>query len=81
MSGVTTFLLRLVGADPEQKETQRQFRESLKKVDEVDGKLNDILGDINRINRKAKKNREVTRTIVPMKTRTDPTPVPGSSTG
>jgi len=76
---VPTFILRLVGQSPEQKEAQQQFRKSLEQHEESEKELDDILGSLQDINKKAKRNIDLNKTLLP--TRSDMTPVPGSSTG
>ena len=76
---VPTFILRLVGQAPDQKEAEKQFRKSLEQHEESEKELDDILGSLQDINKKAKRNIELNKTILP--TRSDMTPVPGSGTG
>lgn len=52
---ISTFLLRLVGADPEQKAEQERLKKNLDKMAESDLVLDDILARVERINTAAKK--------------------------
>ena len=65
MSSIASFFLRLVGADPEQKEAEHRFRESLRKSEETDEQLDEILGSLKQVNTKVRRNRELTRTMIP----------------
>lgn len=74
MSSVATFLMRLVGVAPEQKEAEARFRRSLRQHEESEGALDSILGDLKRINRKAERNVELTKSVLTTRGQTDATP-------
>lgn len=62
---ISSFILQLLGKSPEQREAEESFRASLKKYDESDENLDGILDDLKRLNSKAKRNREFTKTLFP----------------
>jgi hypothetical protein len=76
---VPSFILRLMGKAPEQKEAERQFRRSLEQHEQSEKDLDDILGRLHSLNIWAKKSVEHNRSLVPP--RSDHTPIPGSVTG
>jgi hypothetical protein len=49
--GFTTFLLRLVGRDPEQLREQEKFKENLGKLDETDQELDALMVEIRQIDK------------------------------
>lgn len=57
MNMVGTFLLRLVGVDPERKKVEAKLKESIDKYDEHDHKLDSILAKIEDVNTAAKMKR------------------------
>lgn len=65
MSIVPKFLRLLLGTDPEQLKAEERFRKSLKLSEESEAKLDDILGDLKRINKKAKSHTLANRTLLP----------------
>lgn len=73
---ISSFILQLLGKSPEQKEAEEQFQASLKKYDESDENLDGILGDLKRLNNKAQKNREFTKTLFPGEVTTGTVPKP-----
>ncbi len=74
-----TLFLRLLGRDPEQKEAEERFRKSLELSEVSEAKLDDILGDLKRINNKAKRHTAANKTILPGTLR--PPVEPSSNTG
>lgn len=73
---ISSFILQLLGRSPEQKETEKRFQDSLRKYDESDENLDDILGDLKRLNNKAQKSREITKTLFPGEIITGTVPKP-----
>lgn len=46
---VGTFLLRLVGRDPEMVASQKQFEKNLEKMDETDKKMDEVISSIQEV--------------------------------
>lgn len=62
---VPSFLLRLVGRSPEQREANIKFRKSLERHKESEKELDDILGSLQSINVRAKRNVVLNTTVIP----------------
>lgn len=72
MSGVSSFLWRLVGVDLEEKRaTEERFRRSLRDHEDVDANLDDILQNLQKINKQAKKTIDLNKTLMPFKVNGD----------
>lgn len=72
MSAVSSFFWRLVGVDVEEKRaTEERFRRSLRDHEDVDANLDDILQNLQKINKQAKKTIDLNRTLLPFKVNED----------
>jgi len=80
---IKSFFLKLVGRAPEQIRAQQEFKENLRKVDDQEDILDDILSGFDRINETAKnttrKNKDMHRTLR-LSMDPPPTPMPDSKT-